>query len=334
MEARGPARDVVALFRKAGLPDSGTYRDFSYSRVPVADHGESAEMITNDVTRDLSEILSCESARFDAYRERRAQPLKSVFMEVPPEATAETPAVGTSIAVFSLAGGVGKTMLASTLARILSGRNHRVMLANFASSFAMRHLYGTNSQTVGPFTLLHPSQGEVHLPMTLVEAGETLGEQDQDHTLKLIKTATRGADVSLFDFQSGRSKFNLERLRMASQILVPILPDVQSALTLQAIEGFLRGRHGAELDIHYILNRYQESRPAHREMRDRFQGMLGDALVPFVIRDEPEIQDAMRSGLTIVDYAPHLEIVEDLRSVGEWVETKMVHLTLAKGMTA
>jgi cellulose biosynthesis protein BcsQ len=121
---------------------------------------------------------------------------------------------------------------------------------------------------------------------------------------------------------------------MADRILIPVLPDMHSALTLQSIDGILRDQFGARGKIHYILNRFDVTRRAHREMRERLQKILGNALAPFSIREDPRIQDAMQAGLPVVDYAPHAEVNGDLKTCGDWIEEMLPSAIAVKGMTA
>jgi hypothetical protein len=69
-------------------------------------------------------------------------------------------------------------------------------------------------------------------------------------------------------------------------------------------------------------------------MRDRFQAMLGSALSPFSVREDPQIQNAMRCGVTIVDYAPHADVATDLHTLEEWMEELLPRPMILKGMTA
>jgi cellulose biosynthesis protein BcsQ len=69
-------------------------------------------------------------------------------------------------------------------------------------------------------------------------------------------------------------------------------------------------------------------------MRDRLQSTLGKSLLPFAIREEQQVQDAMRSGLTVIDYAPQSGVVVDLKALGKWVEQLLPQLEFARGMTA
>ncbi len=87
--------------------------------------------------------------------------LRSVFegAQAPAEtAPAPIPARAPAVAVFSLAGGVGKTSLVATLGRALSARGERVLLIDTAAFGLLPFYFGARDQRPGHVENLQPSR--------------------------------------------------------------------------------------------------------------------------------------------------------------------------------
>jgi cellulose biosynthesis protein BcsQ len=327
MNTKSNAKDVDALLSRAGLRAGGTYREFPGKQSPIVEScqlPEAASQVTVDAER--GPVLD-DGARANIDHVRPASSLAELLTGMLPRKARSAPA-GTKIVVFSLAGGVGRTTLAAAVGRVLSARMRRVVLANCDSSFGFQHLRGPYSQTLGAFTFIHSPEQVSTLPLTLIEAGEP------GPALKIVLESSLHSDMILLDLPANRSAQTLELLHATDHILIPLSPDMHSAVTLPCLQELASSQRAPSSRVHYIVNRYDNSRAVHREMRDQFQAMLGSALLPFSIREEPQIQNAMRSGVTIIDYAPRSEAVADLLALSKWVEQLLPCSDLAKGLTA
>lgn len=333
MESESHAKDVAALLNRAGLNEGGTYREFPSKQPGVVVAGQRATLpLHPDMGIDQT-LAPDVAARAGAFPVRPPTSHEFPLARISPRKN-ESSYAPTRVAIFSLAGGVGKTTIATALGRILSGRMKRVVLANCDSSFGLQHLHGSHSLSVGPFTFVHAPGNLPSFPLTLIEAGDASSTAEIDNALKRILDSSQQADTLLLDLPANRSEHALECLRAADHILIPLSPDMHSTVTLRYLEELMGDAGAAGQGIHYIINRYDASRPAHREMRDRLRSILGGALLPFPICEEPQIQDAMRMGVTIVDYAPEARVVSDLQGLGKWVEQLLPRSEFVKGMTA
>ena len=75
--------------------------------------------------------------------------------------------------------------------------------------------------------------------------------------------------------------------RLSPTVLVPLAPDMNSVISLGAIEKFLHGINSPEgdaLKVFYLLNQFDASLPLHLDVREVLRRQLGDRLLPFVIR--------------------------------------------------
>jgi cellulose biosynthesis protein BcsQ len=74
-----------------------------------------------------------------------------------------------------------------------------------------------------------------------------------------------------------------------------------------------------DFDVVYLLNRFDPSLRLHRDVRDRLARQLGKRLLPVAIHRSHAVGEALAGGMTIVDYAPGAQTVEDLRDLAQWV---------------
>lgn len=326
MDKETRPRDVAALFERSGLRRDGNYREFGSRR------SDAAQQVTALPAAPEPANSSAETAqgRLSIFPEHTAPGLDRVlagaFAPGRPASTRGSATIG----LFSLAGGVGKTTLATTLGRVLSGWGRRTVLANYASSFGFQHLLGPRSQNMGDFTFLYPPPGLAVLPLTVIEADPT----HQERAWELLEHTRQHAEITLVDFSTSLPSPARKVLEAADDLLIPILPDVHSAATLLPLEAMFRTTLAPTPRIHYLLNRYDATRALHQEMRERLQATLGPRLLPFSLADEPRIQDAMRSGITLPDYAPDAPAVAELHALAKWVEQLHPPSAVAEGATA
>ena len=96
--------------------------------------------------------------------------------------------------------------------------------------------------------------------------------------------------------------------RLAPTVLVPVVPDMASVVTLQAMEGFFRnqeGLSGKPLQAWFVLNQFDPSSPLQRDVREVLRQQLGERLLPFVVHRSAAVSEALAEGMTVLDYAPN-----------------------------
>ena len=111
---------------------------------------------------------------------------------------------------------------------------------------------------------------------------------------------------------------------MNPTMLVPVAPDMNSVISLQAVEKYFHGTvdsDGRPLQPYYVINQFDASLPLHLDVREVLRRQLGERLLPFVIRRAPSVSEALAEGMTVVDYAPETPVAEDYQSVAAWLRT-------------
>ena len=252
------------------------------------------------------------------------------------------------LAVFSLAGGVGKTSIVAALGRALSSRGERVLLVDTATYGLLPFFFGARDQRPGQLRTFNPPTVSTEAPIQLVTLdpdGNPPSEysdgqqgnpsmmrgqapsQDQDWLLDEIGRYSRGSSRILVDLPTASGATTRRILRMAPVVLVPVVPDMSSVVSVSAIETFFRNTgsvHGGNsgtkpLMPYYVLNQFDYSLPLHLDVREILREQIGDRLLPFALRRNPAISEALAEGMTVMDYAPTATVAEDYASLAGWV---------------
>jgi cellulose synthase operon protein YhjQ len=231
------------------------------------------------------------------------------------------------LAVFSLAGGVGKTSLVATVGRSLSSMGEKVLLTDTTSHGLLPFYFGASELRQGTVRTFSPPSGSTDAPIYLVSYDvDQMGgdEAAQDLLTEEIISNSRGTHRILLDLNVSSSWIVRRMSRMNPTILIPVAPDMNSVITLQTIEKFFSGVNdgdGRPLQPFYVLNQFDTSLPLHLDVREVMRRQLGDRLLPFVIRRAPAVSEALAEGMTVVDYAPDAPVAEDYLNLATWLRT-------------
>jgi cellulose synthase operon protein YhjQ len=231
------------------------------------------------------------------------------------------------LAVFSLAGGVGKTSLVATLGRALSARGERVLLVDTAAYGLLPFFFGARDQRPGVLRTFTAPGGGGDAPIQMITMDpETLGPEtaSQESLTQEISRHARGAGRVLVDLATASGAITRRLLRMAPAVLVPVVPDLSSVVSVSSIDAFFQhnvSASGQQVRPFYVLNQFDPSLPLHLDVREVLREQLGDRLLPFALRRTPSVSEALAEGMTVVDYAPNSTAAEDFGSLAGWVKS-------------
>ena len=237
------------------------------------------------------------------------------------------------LAVFSLAGGVGKTSLVATLGRSLSSLGEKVLLTDTTSHGLLPYYFGASELRQGTVRTFSPPSGSTDAPIYLVNYGvdqDPGDEAAQEALVEEISSSGRGTHRILLDLTSTTSWVIRRMARLNPTILVPVAPDMNSVISLQAIEKFFHGVNGLDgtpLKFFYVLNQFDAALPLHLDVREVLRRQLGERLLPFVIRRAPAVSEALAEGMTIVDYSPEAPVAEDFMNLATWLRAQSAPAT-------
>jgi cellulose biosynthesis protein BcsQ len=293
--------EKAKLYSQADKESIAGYRSFSASREQVL-----GQFRRREVSEEVSPVVppqvnppAAESSGARWYA------LHSVFTQ--PKEETDRAGVGQEppmIAVFSLAGGVGKTCLVATLGRALSASRERVLLAEMAVCGLLPFYFGSRDVRPG-VRIFSPPGGQGDMPVQVLNLQAELGE---------LKQAGRGSSRILVDMTTGAREIMSCLLKAQPTILVPLLPDMSSVASLQLLEALLANPL-------YVLNQFDASSPLHLDVRAMLRQRLGDRLLPFVLHHSSAVSEALAEGMTVLDYAPGSEAAQDYRHLAAWLRS-------------
>ncbi len=229
------------------------------------------------------------------------------------------------VAVFSLAGGVGKTSLVATLGRALSSLGEKVLLTDTTSHGLLPFYFGASELRHGTVRTFSPPTGSTDAPISLVSYDvDTCDAAARDALAEDINRNSRGIQRVLLDLNVGSGWIAHALARSSPTVLVPVAPDMNSVISLQTVErlfGEILDADGRPLKVFYLLNQFDSSLPLHLDVREVLRRQLGDHLLPFVIRRAPAVSEALAEGMTVVDYSPESPVAEDYATAAGWLRT-------------
>ena len=147
------------------------------------------------------------------------------------------------IAVFSLAGGVGKTSLVATLGRALSARGERVLLVDTAAYGLLPFFFGARDQRPGLLRTFSPpgASGDAPIQMVTIDP-DTLGPENavQETLTTEISRHGRGVSRVIVDLATASGATTRRIMRLSPTMLVPIVPDMSSVVSVSSIDAFFQ----------------------------------------------------------------------------------------------
>ena len=147
------------------------------------------------------------------------------------------------LAVFSLAGGVGKTSLVAALGRALSARGERVLLVDTAAFGLLPFFFGARDQRPGRSADVYGPRDIGDAPIQMITMDpETLGPESapQETLTQEISRHARGASRVIVDLATASGATTRRVLRLAPNVLVPVVPDMSSVVSVSAIDAFFQ----------------------------------------------------------------------------------------------
>lgn len=257
--------------------------------------------------------------------------LKSVFEgvstpveEVAATATSRAPVV----AVFSLAGGVGKTSIVATLGRALAARGEKVLLVDTASFGLLPFFFGARDQRPGQLRTFSPPSGGGDAPIQLVTIDpDAMGPENRatETLTSEIAKYSRGTNRIIVDLATASGATTRRILKMNPLVVIPVIPDMNSVVSVGSIDSFFERNAGATGNApmhYYVLNQFDPSLPLHLDVREVLRERLGDRLLAFALRRAPAVSEALAEGMTVMDYAPNSTVAEDFITFAGWVKSQ------------
>ena len=308
-----------------------TRRAFDTGAVPawLADHGRRravAEIPDESPVIDdtLQQSRERVASRWFALRELFEQEPQEKAPKEPASQSGEVPVM----AVFSLAGGVGKTSLVATLGRALASSGEKVLLTDTTSHGLLPFYFGASELKPGVVRTFAPPAGSADAPVHLLsfDLRDKGGDEvAQDWLAEELTRNGQGMQRVLVDLSPAMPWVVRRLARLNSMVVVPMAPDMSSVISLGAVERFfadITDSNGRPVHPRYLLNGFDASQPLHLDVREVLRQQLGDRLLPFVVRRSPAMSEALAEGMTVMDYAPETAVAGDVLNLASWLRTQ------------
>jgi cellulose biosynthesis protein BcsQ len=318
-----PGKDVRALFDKAHIGDL-RYVTFAAQKTPTKN--EAAPPRTAETK--AAEAPAGEAGALPAAgtnHVRRA--LNSVFevnarLRIASSRPRLASGSGAALIFASCAGGVGKTTLCATAARVLSSRMANVLLADRCTDGIIPYYFSMERLSAGGLQTVYPNARRTGYPITMV-AAPCSAELDTP-TAAWLEQLQAESTLTLMDLPTFNGASTPATLGRGGQVVVPLVPDIQSVATIACVEelsaALAEGQNGRSL---FVLNRFDEARPLHRDIRTHLEKILDDRLAPVAIRESESVPEALSLGMTVFDHAPQSPVTQDLEQLVIWLEQRI-----------
>lgn len=247
------------------------------------------------------------------------------------------------IAIVSPKGGVGKTTVTANLAEALVERGRRVVAMDLDPQNALQ--FHLSSDPVNPEGLASATLREADWSTVVRDGIDGLrfvpfGFLSEGHRTALNEAITDPAvwldtglstvdgkrtDYTVFDTPPGPSAFQQAAIALADLIIVVVLPDAASFITVPTVERMIAsyardaddGFHG----LYFLVNRMNDGRVLCRDVYAMLEQRLGDALVPTPVHFDAAAEEALAAQQTVLAYEPDGGAAQDFAAIAEWLES-------------
>jgi cellulose biosynthesis protein BcsQ len=328
------ADDVALLYSWARI-ENNAYRDFSRPRTspsPPMPNGHekngAAELATQSpAVRDIAALPISSGVAlqrpgheiYPAIPEHRydAQVVGAIPESGTPRASGEAGSPGRPpvLAVYSVAGGVGKTTVCANLGKTLCSLGEQVLLVDATGRGLLPFYFGATEQRAGVRKFVAPGGSA---PSIQIITGDECTPDWLDRDVKGLMAA---AQRTIFDLGPATQSLLPAILAMCNVVLVPLLPDLNSIISVLRIESLLNGPvTGAKSPgLFYFFNRYDEQSGNDRWARDFVVRHCGHRLLPVSLRHGRELTEALQGGFPGMDSTPGSELSHDYLQLALYV---------------
>jgi cellulose biosynthesis protein BcsQ len=305
------ANDVAMLFSWAKMENATPYRDFSRPRKtpppPAVEKVEPAAADSNGHPDAIS------ASNLPAPPAPAPEPIPPV---APRPVATYTPSAQVSpvVAIYSIAGGVGKTALCANLGKALCSLGEQPLLVDVSSRGLLPFYFGATDLRAGSRKFVAPG---VNAPFVQVMTADKVTDEWLEGEVKHMMS---GAQRTVFDLGPLCGNLLPTIFGMCTVVLVPLLPDLNSVVTVAAIESSLNAQAtGLKPTVYYLFNRFDEHKINDQHARDIVARQCGQRLLPITLRDDRKLTEALHGPLATADHTPGPELGHDYLELALWV---------------
>ena len=246
-----------------------------------------------------------------------------------------------SLAVISLAGGVGRTTLAATLATLAARAGHTSLAVDWDPQNLLALHFGleqppaeglaANVANGRPWqdSALRSAEGAVVLPfgrLNLAQLRDWYPQMARQRgwlaeRLTQIDLPSRpgGRRWTFIDTPRAPSLLTEQAMLAADAVLLVLRAD-PAALALLPEALVL----AAERPLLAVINGFDAARPLQQGVRAALQARLGERLVPHMVHRDEAVPEAWARLATLPEQAPHAQATHDMFGLLRWLEARLL----------
>lgn len=245
---------------------------------------------------------------------------KAAWSLLPVQETSYCPSL---VVVYSPCGGSGKTGLVANLGRALALGGEEVLLIDTSQQENLFYYFGVERAYPGEVRTAYHRNSESRLRMAAlpVECHGPGGEGEGWLRGELAEVASE-CDRVILDLSSASRWLTQQIFSHSPLLLVPVMPDWTTVLSLAGLEEFLREFGEAACRPNFVVNQFHPGIPFHGTVLSELRTRLGGRVLPQVLHRSLDVDEALAQGMTVVDYEPEAQISRDYRALAEWVRSQ------------
>jgi cellulose biosynthesis protein BcsQ len=219
------------------------------------------------------------------------------------------------IGIYSVAGGVGKTTVSANLAKTLCSLGEQLLLVDASGRGLLPLYFGATELKAGPRKFAAPG---VNAPFIQVIAGEKV---TSEWLIGEVKPIMSGSQRTIFDLGPVCGSLLPTIFSMCTVVLIPLLPDLNSIVSVAAIDSFLNAQStGLKTPtVFYLFNRFDEQSMNDQQARELVARQCGNRLLPITLRYDWTLTEALHGGISAANHTPGSELSHDYLELALWV---------------
>jgi cellulose biosynthesis protein BcsQ len=219
------------------------------------------------------------------------------------------------IGIYSIAGGAGKTTVSANLAKTLCSLGEQLLLVDASGRGLLPFYFGATELRAGTRKFAAPG-GNAPCIQT-VTAGIVTNEWLDGEVKPLLSSSQR----TIFDLGPLCGSLLPTIFSMCTVVLIPLLPDLNSIVTVAAIESSLTAQStGLKAPkVFYLFNRFDEQSINDQQAREFVARQCGDRLLSTTLRHDWTLTEALHGGISASDHTPGSQLSHDYLELALWV---------------
>jgi cellulose biosynthesis protein BcsQ len=219
------------------------------------------------------------------------------------------------IGIYSVAGGAGKTTVSANLAKILCSLGEQLLLVDASGRGLLPFYFGATELRAGTRKFVAPG---VNAPFIQTVTADIVTSEWLNGEVKPLMS---GSQRTIFDLGPLCGSLLPTIFSMCTVIIIPLLPDLNSIVTVAAIERSLNTQSTAlkPPTVFYLFNRFDEQSINDQQAREFVARQCGNRLLPTTLRHDWTLTEALHGGIAASDQTPGSELSHDYLELALWV---------------